>query len=587
MYDIAKLLILFKTNPMALFLMAARKASAMLNMHITGINFREAITQMDEFETEQKKNLRQKYSRSNKDVFARIHRPIDKIFTARGGSVIYNLQETQKKAFTSFLANIADGLSLRKWIKMVALPAYQIDPNGLIFMEISEDGQPIPCYKSTGEIFYYKKSGRKVSLVILHLTAEQAKKYINDLPESSAILLDRVNKAPQNTKYFRVVDDVTDRIVEWDGSTLTEVPGMTLPNYFMECPAMIVSDIVTFNSKLFESPDSILVELANDILTDQSTFNIWKKLHMFPKHWRVRSTCPTCMGTGKNSGQNCIDCTGTGYAKRSSVRDELVIPLPDGSDGKLSLPTQFSGYSTPEIDAWTLSTDELDRIYETMYATMWGNPPKKISQGKSTSEKSSSAPQTATAEILDVQSMIDRQKDFSGWGESIEIFITEMSGAYMFGSAWGGCSIHWGDRYINEGPDAIWNKYCDARVKGAPKDALDNLLRDYYESRYENNPIELGVALKLMKVEPFVHLTEIQVQSLTTISEQDKAAKNYYSEWKSTKTGMEIIMGSEESLRAELVTYTTEKMIAVKEDQNAAAELEIKKKGSLKPAVAA
>ncbi len=578
MYDIAKLLILFKTNPMSLFLFAARKASAMLNMHITGVNFREAITQMDEFETEQKKNLRQKYSRSNKDIFARLHRPIDKIFTARGGSVIYNLPETQKKEFASFLANIANGLSLRKWIKMVALPAYQIDPNGLIFMELTEEGKPIPCYKSTGEIFYYKKSGRKVEIVIFHLTTETVKKYIHDLPDAY-IQLDRVDKAPQNTRYYRVVDNVSDKIVEWDGSKLTEMEGMSLPNYFMECPAMIVSDIVTFNSQMFDSPDTILVELANDILTDNSTFNIWKKLHMFPKHWRVRSTCPTCLGTGKNAGQTCNDCTGTGFAKRSSVRDELIIPLPDGGDGKLSIPEKFSGYSTPEIDAWTLSTDELDRLFDTMYATMWGNPPKKISQGKSTSEKSNQAPQTATAEILDVQSMIDRQKDFSEWGQSVETFITNMSGGYMYGSSWKGCSIHWGDRYINEGADTIWNKYSDARTKGAPKDALDNLLRDYYESRYENNPIELGVALKLMKVEPFVHLTELQVQGLTSVSEQDKAAKSYYSEWMGTKNGMEIIMGNEADLKAELMAYTDAKLVSVKQDQESAAALAAKAKG--------
>lgn len=577
MYDLAKLLEIFKNNPMALFLIAARKASAMLNMHITGVDFRQAITQMDEFETEQKKNLRQKYSRSNKDVFARLHRPIDKIFTARGGSVTYNLPESQMKTFASYLSNIANGLSLRKWIKMVALPAFQIDPNGLIFMEMDEDGNPVPCYKSTGEIFYYKKNGRNVELVIFNITTDQAKKYGNNLPDKS-VLLDRIDKAPKNTKYYRVVDSITDMIVEWDGTTLTEVPVMTMPNYFLQCPAMIVSDIVTFNSQMFESPDSIVVELANDILTDQSTFNIWKKLHMFPKHWRVRSTCPTCMGTGKNAGQNCTDCGGTGFAKRSSVRDELVIPLPDGSDGKLSLPTQFSGYSTPEIGAWVLSTDELDRLFDTMYATIWGNPPKKISQGKSTSEKSNQSPQTATAEILDVQSMIDRQKDFSEWGQSVEVFITDLSGYALFPGSYNGCSIHWGDRYINEGPDTIWNKYSDARMKGSPKDTLDNLLRDYYESRYEGNPIELGIALKVMKVEPFVHLTEIQVQGLANVSDHDKAAKDYYSEWRSTKTGMEIIMGTEETLRKDMNAFAVTKLAEVKADQQAAAYLAAKAK---------
>lgn len=547
---------IFLINPLAAQLNEARKQSARLALHITGLGMKTAIETMEEFETEQKKNLRQKYSRSNRDIFTRLHRPIDKVFSASGGSLTVNLPEQSQKQFTSYMQSIRKSMSLRKWIQQIALPAYQVDPNGLIFIEIDTNGNPYPTYKSTQDIFYYDANGRELNLVIFNVSYKEAKQY-GLQTNNSVSILDRLGKsklANQQTKFYRIVDEVSDKIVEWDGKELIEIPELNLPNPFLKCPGIIVSDIYTFNSDLLLSPDSDVVELANSILTQNSVFEIWKNLHMFPKHWRMQSVCPTCMGNGVVAGETCKDCKGTKFQKRSSVRDEIIVPFPDSADGKIALPQAFDGYTTPSTEAWTLSTNDIDRLFNQMFETLWGYSPV----GKAQVQKEPGN-KTATQVLDESNSKVQKLYSYSDWAESIETFIINMCAGLMYGSSYKGCSVKYGDRYIMEGPDEIWLKYSDAKTKGASQAVLDDLLRDYYESKFYGNPLALQKAMKQMKVEPCVHLTVAQVETITATN-LDKACKMYFSEWASTLEDMDWWIGLVPDLRAKLIEYCKPKV---------------------------
>ena len=550
---------IFANNPLRQQLIEAQKQSKRLNMHITGKGMADAIETMDEFETEQKKNIRQKYSRSNRDMFARLHAPIAKVFSAKGGSTIINLPDNQLKQFTAFCANIRKGMSLRRWIATTGLDGYHIDPNGLVYLEIGNDGMPYPTYKSSADIFYYQLSGRKCELVIFTLSNKEAAEYSLQA-QSSSDILDRMKSQPQQSKYYRVVDQVTDKIVMWDGKEVTEIPELTLPNLFLTCPAMVLSDMYEFNSDLFISPDSVIVELANSILTQNSVFEIWKNLHMFPKHWRMQSVCPTCQGTRAVGGNDRPDCKGTGFQKRSSVRDEIVIPMPESMDGKISIPTQFDGYSTPPIEAWDLATQDLDRLYEQAYFTKWGVLPKMKPQLKAAKDD-----KTATEVVHEDGAMQIALCAYSHWCESIETFIVELCAGLMYGSSYKGCEIKYGDRYAIEAPDSVWDKYNRARTSGAAQSVLDDLLTDYYESKYCSSPIQLQVALKQMRVEPWVHMTVAQVSALS-ITNEDKACKTYFSEWASTLTDMDWIMKNDDALRMALIAYVQPKIASIIEE---------------------
>lgn len=559
---------LLSVNPIMDLLDSARKKSAILNLHITGDGMKNAVETMPYFEDEQRKNLRQKYARSNRDIFSRLHRPIDKVFTAKGGSITYNIPEAKQSQFSACLADIRNGMSLRKWIEQVALPAFHIDPMGIIFMEIDQNGKIYPTYKSTTDVYTYKINGRRLEYVIFQLSIDDVKKLADmgvAFPEVKATIktfLDSKSNGETKTQFYRVVDDVSDKIIAYDGKTFTVIDDMTLLNPWMYVPAMIISDIIKYNSDEFLSPDDVVVELANSYLTDCSVFEIWKKLHGFPKHWRFASDCSSCAGTGKVQGRQCPDCDGTGKRKKTTVRDELVIPLPDGGDVKY--PSEWMGYSTPPIEGWTLMTEEQQRLEALMHCTLWGVNKQQVGKQQDNGDKTATEIQS-----LD-KSMHDRLKDFSDWAESIETFITDAVGEILYLTAYQGCAINYGDRYVLELPDVIWDKYKTARAAGSPQATLDGLLRDYYESRYEGSPIDLRKALKLMRVEPWTHLTIQQVQNLT-ITDQDKAAKIYFSEWVSTKGDMDIIMTDEVALRADLIAYASAKVVVIQAQEAAEA----------------
>ena len=552
----------FETNPLSMFLTECRKQSKLLAMHITGRNMKDQIQVMDEFETEQKKNLRQKYSRSNRDIFRRIHGPIDKVFTANGGSLLLNLPESQQKTFNSFLSDIRKGMSLRKWVQQVAMAAYHIDPNGLIFVEIDTKGRPYPVYKSTSDIFYYETNGRLTDVIIFQLSKSEYDSYIIQQPELVAKWA--TSNLSQDTKYYRYVDDTEDKIITWSGNKVTEVPGLTLPNLFNQCPGMLISNLFEFDTNMMLSPDADIVELANSLLTDNSVFEIWKKLHMFPKHWRVQSVCPKCQGTKTVGGITCTDCEGTGFQQRSSVRDEIIVALPDAPDGKISLPTAFDGYTSPSTDAWTLATDDSDRLFNQMFQTKWGYlPTSNKPQGPSIDKGN----KTATQVLDESYDKSAKLYDYSEWCETVETFIINLCGLLMYGNSYTGCSVNYGDRYILEGPDTLWNKYANARTEGASEAILDRLLLDYYESKYYSDPIGLQIAVKQMRVEPWVHSTIAQVLSFA-LTDLDKGTKMYFSEWASTLTDMDWLAQSEQVLRIALIKYATPKVLAVIKEKN-------------------
>lgn len=568
---------ILKSNPMQATLSDAREQATLLNMHITGEGLKDQVTSMDYFEDQQKKNLRQKYARSNKDIMGRLHRPIDKIFRAKGGSVVYDLTQNKIQEFAGYLNEIRNGQSLRKWIQMVALPAFQIDPMGLIFMEIEakrdQKGklQPYPTYKSTKDVFAYKPNGRKLEWVIFNVSIEAAFTFLNTgaAPNSStsANVIDneRLQQLKDNkATWFRVIDDEQDRLIEYNNSTAVEVPGQSLKNYFSKVPALIISDIVSFNKQMFLSPDDLIVELMNDYLTDCSVFNIWKKLYGFPKQWRIRSLCSSCQGHQKIQGEGCPDCNGTGYAQTATPRDETIVPMPEDG-GKL--PNAFAGYVTPDIEGAGMMTSEMTRLFEMAFETMWGTQPMQKTSGPSPDK-------TATEAVMDVQALNERLHDYREWGQGAETFIIDLCGDVMYGTAYKGVSNNWGNRFIVEGPDTIYDKYSNARAKGAPQATLDGLLRDYYESYYANDNVNLQKSLKLMQVEPWTHLTIQQVQLLSAATQQDKLMKTYFSEWRSTVDDMDIIHNTPEKLRSLLLAYCNDKLVALQAEQAAAAALQ-------------
>lgn len=517
--DMIKIL---KDKPNIGVLSDATKESKKLKQHITGEDFESLLEQVSGMENEDALKLRKQYARSNKDIFARIHRNEDKIFSAKGGSVLYDLPTTQQKQFVLTLSDVYNGFSIRKWVESFALPYYHIDPMGVIFIEVG-DNVAYPTFKSVNSIYDYKLRGRNIEYIIFRT---------------------------EEKDIYRIVDDNFDYLVQWNGGdSLTTIEGKTYPNYFSKVPALIVSDILKKNSEVFTSPDNEIIEIADEFLRECSVKSIFKLKHGFPKAWQYQSQCPSCKGTGLLEGKDCIKCNGSGRHVTKDTSEVISLPIPN--EGQPTIAPNIAGYATPDIQGWDKMTEELTMLENLMHSTYWGIKDKVKAQGVG-NEK------TATEIIDDMQPVNDRLFGFSKWAESVESFITDMLGEFYYNSSYKGSSINYGRRYMLEGPDVIWLKYEQARGKGSPISVLDDLLIEYYHSKYDNNAIELNKALKLMRVEPFIHMTIGEAKN--NVSDfMDYNKKLYFSEWLNQLEMNEVLIKSVKDLKASLDQYVTDK----------------------------
>lgn len=115
-------------------ILSSRKKARKNNMHITGLRVKEYLEKLDDYETYAQKNLREKLVKSNRSTFSFILRPTDQIFTAKGGSIVYNLPQERIDALKMGL--VADGLDIKRYLKKVVKKKYVIDPNGVLFVDL-------------------------------------------------------------------------------------------------------------------------------------------------------------------------------------------------------------------------------------------------------------------------------------------------------------------------------------------------------------------------------------------------------------------------------------------------------------------
>jgi hypothetical protein len=113
--------------------------------------------------------------------------------------------------------------------------------------------------------------------------------------------------------------------------------------------------------------------------------------------------------------------------------------------------------------------------------------------------------------------MISALTCYTSWYEKTLTFVVDMCGGLLYPTTYKGCTIKGGIGIRYKRPNEIWDKYSKARVEGASQALLNGLLTDYFEAKYQNNPMMLEIALRQMRVEPFVHLTVTEVSELPYI----------------------------------------------------------------------
>lgn len=485
-----------KNRKVSAYISNARKEHKELKALINGKDFDDLLIKIENIESDQKAKARKNYSRSIKDFYSRLLRPVDNVYHSTGGSKEYKIEGKKRKILLGKLNNIRGGKSLERWLESFWMKAYHNDPHGVIFVEYtSKDGivNPYPTYKSINDIRNYKPNGQNLEV----------------------ILFEPKEVKGENDLYYiwRVVDDVKDyTFIERNGSFIYS-DKMSFKHPFGKVPALINSDIIELGTDKRLSPIDDIIEVSKEYARDQSIKTIYKFLHGYPIFWKMISQCNTCTGTGKVGNNTCPDCDGHGYYKRKDVTDMVTLPVP--KEGEAKLAPDIAGYVTPPLDIWGQYDSELKLLEDTCVFTHWGaiiDTQKK---------------QTATEVISDVKPVIKRLNMYGDVAEYMEHQITEFVANALDLSKDKEAeisSINYGRNYIIEPADSVLTRYEDAKAKGDNNTILDRLFNEYLVAKYKGDSTKLHTMLLKSSIEPYLHLDYKQVLDVFNKKEAQKKA---------------------------------------------------------------
>jgi len=520
------------------------KRAKKLNMHITGKNVVEYLETLDDYETYAQKILREKLVKTNRSLFSFILRPTDKIFTATGGAINYNLTQDEVSGLKTEIS--ADGLEIKRYLKKVVKKQYVIDPNGVLFVDIDAEGKLETDVINSKDILWYKNRGNVVEAIIFQPFKKEGDE----------------NK---DKRFYRVIDQEKDYIYVDDGSNVSLDDEMD--NFFGYVPALIMGDEKDPNNDIFESMVADIVDDADEMLRDMSVKTVHKLSHAYPRYWSYAQACIRCEGEGQlstNTGtveepvtetSTCPSCGGDGQKKRTNPSDEMVLQVPQ--DGETKIAPEVAGFVSPDISMMKFYQEMEGELKNSMFQATWG-----------TTYEGGGKRETATGRFLDAQPVQDRLRDISYTFAGMHQFLLDAYGKVLLVNPNYESSVSYGTRYILESPDDILDKYIEGSRENISEVGILDLRNRYFEAEYQNDPLELSKKKKLAKIEPFPTMKVNDVLSSDIISDEDKLSKAHYSSWASTLTDAQLIFMSEKKLRESLAEYVSNKTVNSKTSNN-------------------
>lgn len=552
--DDNKILYLYELGATDTRMVRAREMNKNLSRHVDGVPelIDEFLTKINNYENKDQHEARKKHTISNKFVVAELLTPTENVFNARGGSKNYQFsasQELREKEFVSFLDKMPNGYSLNQYVREVWFHKFITDPNGLIFMEVTnkvdEDNVIEPTYKNIHSIRAYRQNGIFVDWVIF---------------EPHNIEKDESNE--DEKEIFWVVDK--EGYYEYEFKKGNKEVTLTLineiPHDFEMVPAVLCSNITDnfpicdsiYTNDWKKSPIDNQVELLDKYLVSNSVLSLQEFMHAYAREWEYADECVKCNGTGKiqqegRNGMHYTDCDcSNGMFTRKDPTDSIKLKIPNADEVRIDPPF---GYVYLPVEAHKMQVDLVDRYFELTFRSQWN----------ATREKSDN--ETATGRFIDVQPVNNRLDMYSKTTETIHTSLANFIGNYYFPETFERAYIQYGRRYLIETPDQIWEKYLKAKEKKAPVSSLDLLLFQYLESEFRENEKMMMYEVKKAKLEPFVHNTIELIRSSHYIAEIDKKKKEYFNEYIKTKSIDYVIENDFEKLDNELIEFANQKQL--------------------------
>ena len=532
--DVNSIKLILENKPNATLISKAIDKSNIYKRHTTGEGAEDYLQEIEGYENITQRDLRRKLFTSNKSVFSKCLKHLDRVFTAKGGFTSYNLSDNQTNTIKNALNNVNGGLSLNDYLFSKTKMDYINDPNGIILIETEQDGSLSIDFKSSDTIFDYQKNGNRLEYIIFN---------------------PKIN-TEKNTQTYRVIDDAFDYDIVVSKDSVIIDPENIFVNQFGYVPAYIVGNECSQEEvypqsqiKLFDSFISNTTEVADEVLWQNSVRIIHTLSHGYSKYWEYAQSCVYCKGSGyipTDDGETeCPSCFGTGVNQRTKPSDKIVLSVPTDREDTVIAPN-IAGFVSPDMEIWRQYNSDLKDLRDDIYEVIWGTA--------FVSEKN----ETATGRFIDTQPISDRLNVARKAFQNITQFVIDSYGVYLFSNPSYESSVSLGDRYFIESSDEILRIIIDSSDKPIPVLLKNKLTIKYLESEYQSNSFELQKSLKLASVEPLPYLTPEQIL-VANVSESDKQQQYYFHQWINEINEFDIITKTEEQLKQDLLTFTNNK----------------------------
>ena len=541
----------------------ARKDSSRLKMHFFGTKKNDFLVKIEGLENAHQLKLRKEHAPSNQFIVENLLRPFDNVWSAKGGLIKLTMTTPElQERFDDQISNVKNQMNVHQYLKDIWSNYLFTDPSGLLFMELSENGEE--AYLTQKSI--HKIKNMKLAGVIPEYVVFEVDEEIYEDDDISTPELNEKRKAKaQKLRKMWIVDDAFYYRVQVKGDEVTIIESRTVPNSFEKVPAIVNSSVVD-TSREVKTPVSPIwkqVELLDNYLVNNSVKEIHQFLHGYPIFWMYARRCDTCNGkreityyenddhTGEPMVKDCTACNGTGRSKKKDVSDGIILNPPKSAES----PTidEPAGYVEPGIDTWKEQRVELDWKWNQLFYSHWGTTVERKDN------------ETATGRFIDAQPVNNRLNDYSDLIEIVHKWVLKMFAKFVAENSVESVVVNYGRRYLIETPDQIWEKYLKAKKDQAPETTLNLLLTQFYESEFQHNEVMREYFLKLMLVEPYVHKSIEAVMTLP-ISDEEKMQKLYFQEWAATQMIADVIDSSVEELQASLTAYVANKQSIINGD---------------------
>lgn len=531
-----------------------QKENKTMSIYVNGGDVAAELEKIRNYENDQQEQLRKDLAKSTKDKVSDLLKPINKVFNASGGSLVMEgLTNPQEKILEELVSELPEGMSVSDWMETYLVEAMVADPNGVVLVEtgIEEngtEGKAYPTYKSIQSIHDYQMTWDSFEyIVFLYKKVE----------------IDNIEK-----QIYRVFDEQKDALYYVDKNALKEYGNTEDVDTYSEdhsvehnlgyIPAVVCGAIVDKNTQAKKSFLHKVDESLKEYLRATSVFLIYKFLHLFPRFWHYAMKCSTCNGTGqvKNTGSDvaenpkkkCPTCNGKRLKTSTDVSDAISLPIPQ--DGQPVLGGNMAGFIDLPIVAWEQMKEDLRDQHKDMEYSIWGSY---------LTDRDSDKERTATESYINVQPINEMLCVISRWIESKESQVLTFMAQIISQNNKAKVKKFYGKRFVIETPDALWDKYLNAKEKKAPIITLDYHYDEYLMAQFQNDLPMYETRKKMFAIEPFAHYSIEEV-----VTDEQKQKKLAFSQWITTDIQWEKPI---DTLNGEFDTYYTANFSELEEEK--------------------